>query len=69
MHWWLVTTNYSPHEGCLVPGRDWEDAIREFASGYDYGPEYTEHLLKGAARACRLSPEQKALLGLLSDSV
>jgi hypothetical protein len=52
-----------------VPGRDWEEAIREYARGYDYDLLFTEHLLKGAARACRLSPEQKALLGLLSDSV
>lgn len=69
MQWWIVTTNYSPHEGCLVPAKEWEDAIREFARGYDYGPEYTEHLLKGAARACKLSREQTALLGLQSDSV
>jgi len=69
VQWWLVTTNYSPHEALLVPGTDWEDAIREFARTFDYGFEYTEHLLKGAGRACRLSPEQKALLGLSSDSV
>ena len=69
MQWWLVTTNYSPHEGCLVPARDWEDAIREYARGYKYDVAFTEHLLKGAARVCRLSPEQKALMGLLSDSV
>jgi hypothetical protein len=69
VQWWIVTTNYSPHEGCLVPAKEWADAIRQYASGYNYGPEFTEHLLKGAAHACRLSPEQMALLGLSSDRV
>ena len=41
-----------------------EEAIREYAYGFDYTEGFTEHLLHGAGRAVVLSDEQVAALRL-----
>jgi len=67
VRWWVVTTVYSPHEPFLVAADEWEEAIREYGSVCDFGEAFIEHLVSGAGRACVLSAEQAALLGLSSD--
>jgi len=62
--WWVVTTVYSPEEAILVPATDAEEAIREYAYGFDYSEGFVEHLLHGGARAVALSSEQVAALHL-----
>lgn len=62
--WWVVTTVYSPEEAILVPATSAEEAIREYAYGFDYSEGFVEHLLHGGANAVALSPEQTVALRL-----
>ena len=62
--WWVVTTVYCPEEAVLIPALSAEEAIREYAYGFDYTEGFTEHLLHGAGRAVALTPEQAAALHL-----
>jgi len=62
--WWIVTTGYCPEEAVLVIADSAEEAIREYAYGFDYTEGFTEHLLHGAGRAVVLSYEQVAALRL-----
>ena len=62
--WWVVTTVYSPEEAILVPATDAEEAIREYAYGFDYSEPFVEHLLHGAAHAVALLPSQVSALKL-----
>jgi hypothetical protein len=64
--WWIVTTVYCPEEAILVIADSAEEAIREYAYGFDYTEGFTEHLLHGAARAVVLSDEQVVALRLAS---
>lgn len=62
--WWVVTTVYSPEEAILVPATSAEEAIREYAYGFDYSEGFVEHLLHGGGNAVALSPEQTVALRL-----
>jgi hypothetical protein len=62
--WWIITTVYCPEEAVLVVADSAEEAIREYAYGFDYTEGFTEHLLHGAGRAVVLSDEQVAALRL-----
>lgn len=64
--WWVVTTIHCPHDAVLISASSVEDAIREYAYGFEYTEGFTEYLIHGAGRAVALTSDQVAALRLAS---